>query len=75
MRMLRSDWQTKVTAHAQHPPFDHQTLSMGIRRDFRSALRHRAREDHERRIPIDSHPKDSARQDAGEELTVIQRAM
>jgi methionine synthase I (cobalamin-dependent) len=36
-------------------------LSMGIRRDFRSALRHRAREDHEQRISIDSHPTGPAR--------------
>jgi peptidoglycan/xylan/chitin deacetylase (PgdA/CDA1 family) len=34
---------------------------MGIRRDFRSALRYRAREDHERKIRIDSHPTGPAR--------------
>jgi hypothetical protein len=27
MRMLRSDWQTKVTAHAHHLPLKHQGSS------------------------------------------------
>jgi hypothetical protein len=27
MRMLRSDWQTKVTAHAHHQPLEHQGSS------------------------------------------------
>jgi hypothetical protein len=27
IRMLRSDWQTKFTAHAHHQPFEYQGLS------------------------------------------------